>query len=104
MNTQSVQPPALIDQDASKFGDMILSNASPEARRPVYEYGRYVLAGAEPTHGASVRFFGALYDLTPWMPGYAEHVATLKSSPTAISRFQSGIALHVLLHDKVVHG
>ncbi|MEO8608927.1 MAG: hypothetical protein ABI690_13635 [Chloroflexota bacterium] len=99
MMSISLQPTDPIDQDAQKFGDMILSNSTIEERLPVYEYGRYLLAGAEPTHGTSTRFFGALYILSKRMPGYNQHIAVIKSDPGAISLLQSKIALYVLLNE-----
>jgi hypothetical protein len=103
MNTISLQRIFTIDhidQDAEKIGAMILANASPEERRPIYEYGRHVLAGAQPSHGCTVRFFGALAQLTPRLPGYADCIATLADSEQAISAFQGKIALFVLLRDR----
>lgn len=102
MIANSVQPTQPVDQDAQKYGDMILLNSTLEERMPVYDYGRHLLAGAEPSHGTAVRFFGALYTLSARMPGYAEHIARIKACPEAISAFQSRIALYVLLNEKAV--
>lgn len=89
-----------IDADAEKIGVLILLNASPEERLPIYEYGRHILAGAPPTHGCAVRFWGALTALTPRLPGYPDCIATLMSDSAAISQFQSKIALFVVLNDR----
>lgn len=99
MTTNSVQPIDPIDQDAKRYGDMILAHSTLDERMPIYEYGRHVLAGADPSHGTAVRFFGALYDLTPRMPGYAEHIERVKTCPQAISLLQSKIALYVVLYE-----
>lgn len=104
MMNNSLQPIHPIDQNAEKFGAMILANSTAEERLPVVEYGRHILAGAPPTHGCATRFFGALYILSKRMPGYNQHIATLQCDPGAISHFQSKIALYVLLNETAVQG
>lgn len=107
MMKHSLQPipaPDQFDEDAETFGAMILAKSTPEERQPVVEYGRYILAGAPPSHGCATRFFGAIYILSKRMPGYNECIAAMKTEAGAISRLQSKIALYVLLNEPAVQG
>lgn len=103
MNSKSLQRILTadhIDQDAKTIGVLILLNASPEERLPIFEYGRHLLAGAPPTHGCAARFWGAMTALAPRLPGYLDCIAALIDQPAIVSQFQSKIALFVVLNDR----
>lgn len=105
MNINSVQliwTPDHIGQLAEEFGALLLANSSNDEREPIYNYGRHMLAAAQPSAGCIARFVAALYTLTPRMPGYAKQVAALATEPQTISLLQSNIALYVVLNDKAV--
>lgn len=88
-----------ITQRVEMNGMSIFKVATPEERRPLYEYGRFLQARMEPTTGCTLRFYGALRTLAPRLPDYQALIDETALYPEVLSRFQSRLAVYIARND-----
>lgn len=85
-------------------GAMIFTIATPDERRPLYEYGRFLLARIEPTTGCTLRFYNALDTIMPRLPDYKAFVEEVGSMSYMLTRFQCRLAVYIARNDFTVMG